>query len=130
MIGATLIILASLAARTDGLAKRHGIEIGDRLIAAIQGKAEFQDSDYRKKLSEDDRNTLRRLAICKAKDVHYGLLQHPTKPTVFVRNFNHVIMDFGCRGVPSDQPVTIILRLSDGKVERFELHNTHLMKPQ
>ncbi|MEO7364813.1 MAG: hypothetical protein ABIW03_00670 [Sphingomicrobium sp.] len=106
----------------------NGIAIGKRLVAAIKGKAVFQDADFVKALGERDKTALRRFATCKASSIDYIMHLHPTRPNVVIRNLNLVAVGFDCKGVPWDTPVGISLFLNGGKISKIEIHNADLMR--
>lgn len=127
MIQLTLAILLGLVGTTGETPARDGLAIGERLVAAIKGKAEFQDSDFEKQLVEADKAALRRLADCNVRTL--GHAAYPTEErNVLERNFDHVVIEFGCSGVSLKTPVGIFLHLHDGKIATLELKNADLMR--
>jgi hypothetical protein len=124
----TLAILLSFVGNSQENAVSHGTAVAERLVAAIKGGAEFQDADFEKRLGEADKAVLRRFATCKVTHIGYAMNFLPKRSDVLVRDFNHVAVGFGCKGVPRDTPVGISLYLRDGKIAKIETHNADLMR--
>jgi hypothetical protein len=124
----TLAIFLALLGQAEDAAARNEIAIGERLVAAIKGEAEFEDSDFAKPLGEGDKVALRRFAKCKVKNIGHVLIADPTRPNVLVRKFNDVSVRLDCKGVPWGTPAGISLHLQDGKIARIETHNADLMR--
>ena len=127
MIHFALALLLIAGDQSDHPVAKQGIAMGERLVAAIKGKAAFQDRDFVKPLAEADKAALRRFAKCKVTNIGHMALADPKDPNVLVRQFNDVSVSLKCKGAPWDMPVGISLHLENGKIARIETHNADLM---
>ena len=127
-----MIFFASIflaAAPTPGWTKTdEAIEAGRRLVEAIKGRAEFQDSDFLKPLTPADKEALRQFGACKVKYLHHSGKALSNKPNVIVEDPNDVIIGLDCKGVPESTPAGISLYFKDSKVVKIETHNADLMQ--
>ena len=124
-----LLSLAMLSAAPMGATRSsQEIKAGWRVVAAIKGKAEFQDSDFLEPLTAGDKAALRQFGTCKVTRVNHTGTTVSIRPFVVVENPNEVSIGLDCRGAPDDMPVGISLQFKNGKIIKVETHNADLMK--
>jgi hypothetical protein len=126
------LLIAALAIGGDDQFTRSSAEIsaGKRVVAAIKGKAEFEDADFVKPLTAGDKAALRRFAGCKVRRVRHTGTPVPGDLFTIVENPNEVGIGFDCKGVPYETPAGISLRFQNGKIVKVETHNADLMRPR
>ena len=125
-----LIALFLVAGQSTNPIAQQGYAVADRLLAAIQGKASFQDSDFTTAVGDADKAALRRFGTCKANGIDNPAYSSRKQPNVFVRDFSQVGISFDCKHVPRDTPAGITLHLQDGKITQIETHNADLMRDE
>jgi hypothetical protein len=124
-----LLSLAMMSAAPMGATRSsQEIKAGWRVVAAIKGKAEFQDSDFLKPLTAGDKAALRQFGTCKVTRVNHTGTAVSTRPFVVVEDPNEVSIGLDCRGAPDDMPVGVSLQFQDSKIVKVETQNADLIK--
>ena len=124
----TLAALLSVAPPAQSSSIDEGHAVAGRLVAAIMGKADFQDQDFTKPLNGADKAALRSFAACEIRRITNAGIPQPRGTRAFVPNPNDVVVTSNCEGVSESTPVGITLYLENGKVAKVETHNADLMK--
>ena len=113
---------AQAATSVEGIAK------AERFAAAIEGKADFQNADFAKPLSEQEKTALRAFGKCEVEQIGYATTAHPIQKNVVEQDLNRLGVELDCAGVSAETPVAISLHLQDGRIARVETHNADLMR--
>ena len=121
---ASILVLFQAQAATS----LEGIKKAERFAAAIEGKAEFQDADFTKALSAQDKAALRSFGKCKVQQVGYATKAHPLLKNTVEQDLDRLGVALDCAGVAPETPVAISLHLQDGRIQRVETHNADLMR--
>ena len=122
-----LAMLLTSSAQPSAAQIDAGLAAAKRLVAAIEGSADFQSADFVTPPRDVDKAALRRLGGCKVTKLGYVLAPTGEKRDEYYKDFNDVAVMFGCKGVPQDTPVAISLHLEDGKIATIETHNADLV---
>jgi hypothetical protein len=125
-----LTLFLGLAASTATPTGGDGIAMAKRVVAAIKGEAQFQDSDFVRPLAVADKAALQPFAACKVTNIAYALVPDPKERDTYSEDPNFVGVGLDCKGVPAETPVGISLHLKDGKIATIETHNADLMRKQ
>jgi hypothetical protein len=125
-----LTITASVlvAMQAQAAASLDGIKKAERFAAAIEGKADFQDADFTKALSAQEKSALRKIGKCKVQQVGYATQPHPLLKNTVEQDFNRLGLNLDCAGVSTTSPVAISLHLQDGRIARVETHTADVMR--
>ena len=120
------VILAVLvgAAAPSGT---DGISMTKRVVAAIRGEVQFQDSDFVHPLRTREKATLREFAGCRTDRIFYMLKPVPAERDTYVENPDDIFVIFACKGVPIGSPAAMSVHLKDGKISTIETHNADLL---
>jgi hypothetical protein len=128
VIVAVFALLIGAAGQTDGLQDVDGIAIGKRVVAAVTGETDFQDSDFAKPLTQEDKTALRNFNQCGFERVIFRKTAFPKVVSVSNADPNEVKVWFVCKGVPASIPVGFSLLLRDGKIASVETHNAEYLR--
>ena len=60
----------------------EGVKKAERFAAAIEGKADFQDADFTKALSIQEKTALKGFGKCKVAQIGYATVAHPIQKNV------------------------------------------------
>ena len=123
-----IVALALLIAGAAAPIAADGISVAKRLVAAIQGKAQFADGDFVRPLEASDKAALRTFASCRVAHVDYMLMPDPTETETYTQNHDEVMVIFNCKGAPVDSPAGLSVYLKSGKIGTIETHNADLMR--
>jgi hypothetical protein len=124
-----LVLLALTLAAAQASPAADGLAIAKRFVAAIEGKAEFADADYRRTLKDSEKAALRRFGnSCSIKNVGYAYRPSPNDRNVFVEDYDFVSISMECAGARPDYPIGLSLHLAEGKIRKVETHNADLLK--
>ena len=124
----TLAALSGAVPAEQGASINEGRAIAGRLVAAIKGKADFDDQDFAKPLNDGDKAALRSFGDCEIRRITNAGLPQVRGSRAFVPNPNDLVVTFNCEGVSESTPVGVSLYLENGKVAKIETHNADLMK--
>ena len=109
-------------------ASMEGIKKAERFAAAIEGKADFRDSDFTKPLTAKEKSALREIGKCKVEQVGYATTPHPLLKNTVEQDTNRLGVSLNCAGVSTVSPVAISLHLQNGRIARVETHTADPMR--
>ena len=119
---ALILMQAQVAASIEGIKK------AERFAAAIEGKADFRDSDFTKPLTLQEKSALREIGKCKVEQVGYATTPHPLLKNTVEQDPNRLGVSLDCAGVSTVSPVAISLHLQNGRIARVETHTADPMR--
>ena len=114
--------------QAQAAASIEGIKRAERFAAAIEGKADFRDSDFTKPLSAREKSALREIGKCKVEQVGYATTPHPLLKNTVEQDINRLGVSLNCAGVSTVSPVAISLHLQNGRIARVETHTADPMR--
>ena len=124
----TITASALVLMQAQAAASIEGIKKAERFAAAIEGKADFQDADFTKALSVQEKSALRAIGKCKVQQVGYATQPHPLLKNTVEQDFNRLGLALDCADASSASPVAISLHLQDGRIARVETHAADVMR--
>ena len=124
----TITASALVLMQAQAAASLEGIKKAERFAAAIEGKADFQDADFTKALSPQEKSALREIGKCKVQQVGYAANPDPLLKNAVEQDTNRLGVALDCAGVSSTSPVAISLHLQDGRISRVETHTADPMR--